>query len=53
MTPHPSNKMVVFGQHYGPRDLYSLLRRVAVVCFDNNPDMEGLHVLERDTFEVA
>lgn len=47
MTPHPSNKCVIFGQHFGPHDFYTLLRRVGVVCYDNNPDMEGLHVLER------
>jgi len=53
MTPHPANKMVIFGQHYGPRDFYTLLRRVGVVVYDNNPDMEGLHALERDNREAA
>jgi hypothetical protein len=47
MTPHPDNLMVVFGQHYGARDFYSLVRRVGVVVYDNNPDMEGLDCLER------
>lgn len=47
MTPHPANKMVVFGQHYAPRDFYSLVRRVGVVVYDSNPDMEGLWSLER------
>ncbi len=47
MTPHPDNKMLVFGQHYGPRDFYAMVRRTGCVVFDSNPDMEGLHALDR------
>lgn len=48
ITLHPDNKVIVFGQHYGARDLYVLLRRAGVVVYDSNPDMAGLHVLDRD-----
>lgn len=42
-------KAVFFGQHFGPRDFYDRIRQRGVVVFDNNPNREGMAVLDRSS----
>jgi hypothetical protein len=39
-------RALIAGQIWAPRDIYALMRHHGVVVFDNNPDCQGLEVLE-------
>jgi hypothetical protein len=46
LSSHPQERVLGFGQRFMPRDLYGLLAEHGVVVYDNNPQREGMHVME-------
>lgn len=52
-VPDTEQRVIFFGQQFGPRDFYSLLREHGVTVFDNNPRREGMERLDPDYREVA